>query len=204
MNSKYVILLSILLAIQLPAEAKSKTMERATLGGGCFWCTEAIFRELNGVQAVVSGYSGGEIINPSYKEVCTGRTGHAEAIEIEFDSSLVSFQQILEVFFATHNPTTLNQQGNDIGTQYRSAIFYHNQQQKEIAEAIVKKLNDENVYGEKVVTEVTEWKNFYRAEDYHQDYVANNPTQGYCQFVIIPKLDKFRKIFKDQLKPGIH
>lgn len=204
MNSKYVILLSILLAIQLPAEAKSKTMERATLGGGCFWCTEAIFRELNGVQAVVSGYSGGEIINPSYKEVCTGRTGHAEAIEIEFDSSLVSFQQILEVFFATHNPTTLNQQGNDIGTQYRSAIFYHNQQQKEIAEAIVKKLNDENVYGEKVVTEVAEWKNFYRAEDYHQNYVASNPTQGYCQFVVIPKLEKFRKIFKDQLKPGIH
>lgn len=179
-------------------------MEIATLAGGCFWCTEAVFRELKGVQSVVSGYSGGDIINPAYREVCNGQTGHAEAVEIEFDPAVVSFQQILEVFFVTHDPTTLNRQGNDVGTQYRSAVFYHNQQQKDIAERLIQSLNEENVFGKKVVTEVTEWTNFFRAEDYHQNYVSNNPAQGYCQFVIIPKLEKFRKIFKEQLKPGIY
>lgn len=204
MKTITITLLSISFVIQTFAQTKDKTMEIATLAGGCFWCTEAIFRELKGVQSVISGYSGGNVINPSYREVCTGRTGHAEAIEIEFDPSLVSFQQILEVFFATHDATTLNRQGNDIGTQYRSAVFYHNPHQKETADAIIKKLNDDNVFGKKVVTEVTEWTNFYSAEDYHQNYAANNPALGYCQFVIIPKLEKFRKIFKDQLKPGVY
>lgn len=184
------------------AEAKQRK-EIVTLGGGCFWCTEAIYKELKGVIAVTSGYSGGDIVNPSYREVCTGRTGHAEVVEIEFNPEIVSFAEILEVFFATHDPTTLNRQGADVGTQYRSAIFYHNQEQKDTAEAIIKQLNDENVFGEKVVTEVTEWKNFFAAEDYHQNYLANNASQSYCQIVIIPKLEKFRKIFKGRLKSTV-
>jgi len=184
------------------AESNKET-QIATLGGGCFWCTEAIYRELKGVIYVASGYSGGEIINPSYREVCTGRTGHAEVVEIEFDPTTVSFPEILEVFFATHDPTTLNRQGADVGTQYRSAVFYHNPEQNVVAETIIKQLNDENIFGAKVVTEVTEWTNFFKAEDYHQNYVANNPGQGYCQFVVIPKLEKFRKIFKDRLKSSV-
>ncbi|MGV8095102.1 MAG: peptide-methionine (S)-S-oxide reductase MsrA [Mangrovibacterium sp.] len=175
-------------------------MEIATLGGGCFWCTEAIYKELKGVVSVTSGYSGGEIVNPSYREVCTGRTGHAEVIEIKFDPAIISFSEILEVFFATHDPTTLNRQGADVGTQYRSVIFYHGQKQKETAESVITRLNQENVYGKPVVTEVTAWKNFFPAEDYHQDYFENNPTQSYCQFVIAPKMEKFRKIFSDRLK----
>ena len=178
-------------------------MEIATLGGGCFWCTEAIYNELKGVVSVTSGYSGGNIVNPSYREVCTGSTGHAEAVEIEFDPEVISFSQILEVFFATHDPTTLNRQGADVGTQYRSAVFYHSQQQKETAESLITALNTDNVFGQKVVTEVSEWKNFFKAENYHQNYLAHNPGQGYCQFVIIPKIEKFRKIFKDRLKTGI-
>jgi len=184
------------------AEAKKET-QIATLGGGCFWCTEAIYEELKGVISVTSGYSGGDIINPSYREVCTGRTGHAEVVEIEFDPSIISFTEILEVFFATHDPTTLNRQGADVGTQYRSAVFYQSPEQQETAEAIIQLLNDKNVFGAKVVTEVTEWKNFFRAEDYHQNYLANNPSQSYCQFVVIPKLEKFRKIFKDRLKSSV-
>jgi peptide-methionine (S)-S-oxide reductase len=175
-------------------------MEIATLGGGCFWCTEAIYKELKGIVSVTSGYSGGEIVNPSYREVCTGRTGHAEVIEIEFNPAIIPFSEILEVFFATHDPTTLNRQGADAGTQYRSVIFYHNQEQKETAESIISRMNQENVYGKPVVTEVTAWKNFFPAEDYHQDYFENNPTQSYCQFVIAPKMEKFRKIFSDRLK----
>lgn len=175
-------------------------MEIATLGGGCFWCTEAVFKELKGVSFVTSGYSGGDIINPSYREVTTGRTGHAEVIEIEFDPDVISFQDILEVFWSTHDPTTLNRQGADVGSQYRSVIFYHSEAQKQIAETIKQKLNKENVFGKPVVTEISPWKNFFRAEDYHQDYYENNPNQGYCQFVIVPKLDKFRKIFKNKLK----
>lgn len=175
-------------------------MEIATFGGGCFWCTEAIFKEMKGVQSVISGYSGGDIVNPSYREVCSGRTGHAEVVEIEFDPQIVSFQELLEVFWATHDPTTLNRQGADIGTQYRSVIFYHNEKQKEIAETIKQRLNEENVFEKPVVTEISAWKNFFRAEDYHQDYFERNPGQGYCQFVIVPKLEKFRKIFKEKLK----
>ncbi|WP_339736666.1 peptide-methionine (S)-S-oxide reductase MsrA [uncultured Sunxiuqinia sp.] len=175
-------------------------MELATFGGGCFWCTEAVFKELKGVESVTSGYSGGHVINPAYREVTSGRTGHAEVIEIEFDSAIVSFEELLKVFWATHDPTTLNRQGADVGPQYRSVIFYHNEKQKEIAEQIKRKLNDEKVFDKPVVTEISPWENFYRAENYHQDYYENNREQSYCQFVIVPKLDKFRKIFKDRLK----
>ncbi|WP_239684421.1 peptide-methionine (S)-S-oxide reductase MsrA [Sunxiuqinia dokdonensis] len=175
-------------------------MEIATFGGGCFWCTEAVFKELKGVESVTSGYSGGHVINPAYREVTSGKTGHAEVIEIEFDPAVISFQELLEVFWAIHDPTTLNRQGADVGPQYRSVIFYHNEAQKEIAEKIKQKLNDEKVFDKPVVTEITPWENFYRAENYHQDYYENNPNQGYCQFVIVPKLDKFRKIFQDKLK----
>lgn len=185
------------------AQPKSESMEIATFGGGCFWCTEAIFIELKGVVSVTSGYSGGDVVNPSYKEICTGRTGHAEVIEIEFDNSVISYTELLEVFFATHDPTTLNRQGADVGTQYRSVIFYHNSRQKEVAELVINQLNNEHVFGKPVATEVSAWKNFFRAEDYHQDYFENNPAQGYCQFVIVPKVDKFRKIFKDKLKSTV-
>lgn len=188
---------------QSVAQTKSHSMETATFGGGCFWCTEAIFKELKGVSSVTSGYSGGEVINPSYKEICTGTTGHAEVIEVEYDSDMISFTELLEVFFATHDPTTLNRQGADVGTQYRSVIFYHNEQQRTIAEEIIHQLNNELVFGKKVVTELSPWKNFFSAEVYHQDYFENNPAQGYCQIVIAPKVDKFRKIFKDKLKSTV-
>lgn len=177
-------------------------MELATFGSGCFWCTEAVFKELKGVESVTSGYSGGHIINPAYREVTSGQTGHAEVVEIEFDPEVISFSELLEVFWATHDPTTLNRQGADVGPQYRSVIFYHNEKQKEAAEAIKRKLNEEKIFGKPVVTEISPWENFYRAENYHQDYYENNPEQGYCQFVIVPKLDKFRKVFKDRLKPA--
>lgn len=174
--------------------------ETATLGGGCFWCTEAIYRSLKGVESVESGYSGGHLKNPSYQEVCTGETGHAEVVQIKFDPQLVSFGEILEVFFQTHDPTSLNRQGADVGTQYRSVIFYHSPQQKEQAVNYIAQLNKENVYGKPVVTEVTAFSQFYKAEAYHQNYFANNRTQGYCQFVIVPKLEKFKKIFKNKIK----
>lgn len=174
--------------------------EKATFGGGCFWCTEAIFRSLKGVEAVESGYSGGKTKNPTYNEVCTGETGHAEVIQITFDPKTISFRELLEVFWETHDPTTLNRQGADVGTQYRSAVFYHSPEQKEIAEKYKEELNKENVFGKPVITEITAFDKFYKAENYHQDYFANNRSQGYCQFVIVPKLEKFRKIFKDKLK----
>ncbi len=188
------------MSVQATAQSKSANMEIATLGGGCFWCTEAIYKELKGVYSVTSGYSGGDVVHPSYREVCTGRTGHAEVIRIEFDPAIISFTEILEVFFATHDPTTLNRQGADVGTQYRSAIFYHGENQKEIAESVINKLNRENVFGKPVVTEVTAWKNFYPAEDYHQDYFENNPSASYCRMVIVPKMEKFRKVFGERLK----
>ena len=174
--------------------------ETATFGGGCFWCTEAIFKSLKGVETVESGYSGGKTKNPSYKDICTGETGHAEVIQITFNSKEISFRELLEVFWETHDPTTLNRQGADYGTQYRSAIFYHTTEQKETAEKYKAELNIENVYKKPVVTEITAFDVFYKAENYHQDYFANNRAQGYCQFVIVPKIDKFRKIFKDKLK----
>lgn len=174
--------------------------EKATLGGGCFWCTEAVFLELKGVIDVKPGYSGGHVKNPSYKEVCNETTGHAEVVQITFDSDLIGFSQILEVFFITHDPTTLNRQGNDVGTQYRSSIFYHSEKQKETAEKVVQVFNDEKVYDKPIVTKVTQFDKFYPAEDYHINYYARNVSQGYCQFIIAPKMDKFRKVFKDQLK----
>lgn len=174
--------------------------ETATFGGGCFWCTEAIFKSLKGVETVESGYSGGETKNPTYKEVCSGETGHAEVIQITFNPAVISFRELLEVFWQTHDPTTLNRQGADVGTQYRSVIFYHSPEQKEIAERFKVQLNKENIFGKPVVTEISAFDKFYKAENYHQDYFANNRTQGYCKFVIVPKIEKFRKIFKDKLK----
>lgn len=172
----------------------------ATLAGGCFWCTEAVFARLIGVEKVVSGYTGGFIKNPPYREVCTGRTGHAEGIQIHFDSSKVSYTDLLEVFFATHDPTTLNRQGNDFGTQYRSAIFYDSEEQKTQAEHFIKLLEDNQVYDKPIITEINKLDVFYEAEDYHQDYYNNNKEQSYCQFIISPKLKKLSTLFKDKLK----
>ena len=178
----------------------SDKLEIATLANGCFWCTEAIFQRLNGVEKVTSGYSGGKVKNPTYNEVTSGETGHAEVIQIQFNPSVITFQEILEVFFATHDPTTLNRQGYDVGTQYRSAIFYHSAAQKEVAEAFIKSLTDAKVFDKKIVTEITAFDAFYEAEAYHQNYYNNNKNQGYCVAVINPKLDKFIKKYKDKLK----
>lgn len=178
----------------------SAQKEIATFGNGCFWCTEAIFKSLKGVETVESGYSGGKVKDPTYREVCSGETGHAEVIQITFDPAVITFRELLEVFWETHDPTTLNRQGADMGTQYRSVVFYHSPQQKELAEKYKTELNKENVFGKPVVTEIATFDKFYKAENYHQDYYANNSTQGYCQMVIVPKLEKFRKVFKDKLK----
>jgi peptide-methionine (S)-S-oxide reductase len=174
--------------------------ELATFGSGCFWCTEAIFLDVKGVEKVTSGYAGGRVKNPSYREVTTGTTGHAEVTQIEFDPRVVSFDELLEIFWQTHDPTTLNRQGNDEGPQYRSAIFYHSPQQKERAEHFKAELDKEKVFDDPIVTEITPFSNFYPAEDYHQNYYALNPSQGYCVYVIRPKVEKFRKVFKDKLK----
>lgn len=182
---------------QLSSSAQKET---ATFGNGCFWCTEAIFKSLKGVETVESGYSGGKIKNPTYREVCSGLTGHAEVIQITFNPSVITYDELLEVFWETHDPTTPNRQGADVGTQYRSAVFYHTPEQKQAAEKYKAELNRQNVYNKPVVTEITAFDKFYKAEDYHQNYYANNPTQGYCQIVIVPKLEKFRKVFKDKIK----
>lgn len=178
----------------------NSNLEVATFGGGCYWCMEAIFQRLDGVVKVESGFSGGHVKNPSYKEVCTGTTGHAEVIQITFDSTKVPFAEILKVFFTMHDPTTLNRQGNDIGTQYRSAIFYHNETQRKLSEEIIAELNKAKVYPTPIVTEVTKFDAFYKAENYHQDYYNQNSGEGYCKYVIQPKIEKFEKIFKDRLK----
>jgi peptide-methionine (S)-S-oxide reductase len=175
-------------------------LAKATLAGGCFWCTEAVYAEIKGVTSITSGYIGGAVPNPTYKDVCTGQTGHAEAIEIEYDPAVVPFEKLLEVFFATHDPTTLNRQGADVGTQYRSGVFYHDDEQKRIAEAVIAKLDAAKVFPGKIVTEVTKATIFYPAEDYHQDYFATNPFQPYCQAVAAPKVEKVRKVFKDLVK----
>ncbi|MBP6180448.1 peptide-methionine (S)-S-oxide reductase MsrA [Flavobacterium sp.] len=175
-------------------------IEVATFAGGCFWCTEAVFLELNGVKKVVSGYIGGDTINPTYKDICNGDTGHAEAIQITFDPTKISFGELLEIFFATHDPTTLNRQGNDIGTQYRSEIFYNNENQKDLAEAYIALMTRENTFGEPIVTIVSPATLFYEAEDYHQNYYNQNKLQGYCNYVITPKVEKLQQIFKDKLK----
>jgi peptide-methionine (S)-S-oxide reductase len=172
----------------------------AVFAGGCFWCTEAVFDELRGVKSVVSGYAGGSTKNPTYEEVCGGRTGHAEVIKIEFDPGEIAFKDLLTVFFATHDPTTLNRQGNDVGTQYRSAVFYANEEQKREAEAFIKELNDSKAFGKPVVTTLEPLEEFYEAEDYHQKYYANNPYQPYCQYLIPPKLNKLHKQFGELLK----
>jgi peptide-methionine (S)-S-oxide reductase len=172
----------------------------AVFGGGCFWCTEAVFDELHGVESVMSGYAGGSTKNPTYEEVCGGRTGHAEVIKIDFDPGEIAFKDLLTVFFATHDPTTLNRQGNDVGTQYRSAIFYADEEQKREAEAFIKELNDSKAFGKPVVTTLEPLGEFYEAEDYHQKYYANNPYQPYCQYMIPPKLNKLHKQFSALLK----
>ncbi len=175
-------------------------LDTATVGGGCFWCTEAQYQLLDGVVSVTSGYSGGDIKNPSYKEVCTGRTGHAEVTQVIYDNTKLNYTDILEAFFASHDPTQLNRQGNDVGTQYRSVIYFHNDEQKAIAEKIKKELNASGAYKDQVVTEISPLTVFYKAEDYHQNYFNQNGDQPYCQFVVAPKVEKFKKVFKDKLK----
>ncbi|MCC5932221.1 MAG: peptide-methionine (S)-S-oxide reductase MsrA [Cyclobacteriaceae bacterium] len=177
-----------------------ENLEIATFGNGCFWCTEAIFENLKGVHKVVSGYSGGHVNNPTYKEVCTGTTGHAEVVQIYYDPKVIGFDELLEVFWQTHDPTTLNRQGNDIGTQYRSVIFYHDQVQNQLAEKYKKELDKAAIWNDPIVTEISPLEKFYEAEDYHQEYFQLNGNQPYCAFVIRPKVDKFKKVFKDKLK----
>jgi peptide methionine sulfoxide reductase msrA/msrB len=178
----------------------SDTLEKATFGSGCFWCTEAFFQRLEGVESVVSGYSGGHVKRPSYKQVCTGSTGHAEVVQITYDPKVISFEQLLEVFWRTHDPTTLNRQGPDVGTQYRSVIFFHNDPQRQLAETFKKRLNESKAFGAPIVTEISAMQEFYPAEGDHQDFYNRNPRQAYCARFIRPKLDKFKKVFRDKLK----
>ena len=200
------LILSVVVAtfmLQACAQKKQKMndqMALATFGNGCFWCTEAIFQQLKGVESVYPGYIGGHVKNPTYAEVCTGNTGHAEAIQIQYDPNVISYRELLDVFFYTHDPTTLNRQGNDIGTQYRSAIFFHDEEQKTEAEKIIGQLTAEEVYDDPIVTEVTPYDVFYIAEDYHKNYYLNNKNQGYCRAVINPKLDKFMKKYGSMTK----
>jgi len=187
------------------SQNKNKTMKdtgskTVVFAGGCFWCTEAMFNELKGVQKVVSGYSGGHVANPTYEQVCTGRTGHAECTQITYDPTKITFAELLEVFWMTHDPTTLNRQGADSGTQYRSAIFYNDEDQRQEAIAYKAKLEKEKIWSDPIVTEITKFEKFYPAENYHQLYYQNNPNQGYCRIVITPKIEKFKKIFADKLK----
>ncbi len=177
----------------------NKKLQVATVGGGCFWCTEAVFQEIKGVEKVVSGYSGGNAPgHPTYKEVCSGLTGHAEVVQITFDANKISYEDVLVIFMTTHDPTTLNRQGGDVGTQYRSVVYYHDAGQKEVAEAVLKQVQP--YYNSPIVTEIAPLKIFYKAEDYHQDYYRNHTTQGFCSFVITPKLAKLRKLHADKLK----
>ncbi len=178
----------------------ANTTETATLGGGCFWCLEAVYDNLQGVSAVESGYSNGNVVNPTYRQVCNGDTGHAEVVRVTFDPAVISFREILEVFFVIHDPTTLNRQGNDAGTQYRSGIYYQSPEQKAVAEKLIAELTTEKVFSSPIVTEVVAARTFYVAEDYHQEYFANNSEQPYCQFVVAPKLAKFRQKFAARAK----
>ncbi len=201
---KVYLTIAALLAATVSFSQQKKPMNNelqvATFGAGCFWCTEAVFLNVKGVTKVVSGYEGGKVKNPSYRDVCTGETGHAEVTEITYDPSKVSFEDLLEVFWNTHDPTTLNKQGADEGTQYRSVVFYHNEEQKKTAEAYKKQLEVSHVYKNPIVTEITPASTFYPAEDYHQNYFELNPNQGYCQYVIRPKVEKFKKQFASKLK----
>lgn len=198
MKKLILILLSVLSLSQVNAQGK-KT-EKATFGMGCFWCTEAIFQRLKGVTSVKSGYEGGTLSNPTYEEVCTGATGHAEVLEINYNPSVISYEDLLEVFWKSHDPTTLNRQGADSGTQYRSVVFYHNAEQKALAEKYKAELNKTNAFGKKVVTAIEAAKPFYVAENYHQDYYLKNGSEPYCRLVILPKMQKLEKVFKDKLK----
>jgi peptide-methionine (S)-S-oxide reductase len=180
--------------------AEQKGLALATFGNGCFWCTEAIFQQVDGVTKVVSGYAGGQVKNPTYKEVCSGLTGHAEVIQITYDPAKVSYEALLEIFWQTHDPTTLNKQGADEGTQYRSAIFYHTDEQQKLAVEYKKKLDESGAFDNPIVTEITPIKNYFPAEDYHQNYYNLNGNAPYCSYVIQPKVDKFKKVFKDRLK----
>ena len=175
-------------------------MEKATFAGGCFWCTEAIFKRVKGVTTVMSGYSGGEMDRPDYETVSGGQTGHAEAIQVEFDPSIISYEKLVEIFFHLHDPTTLNRQGNDVGTQYRSVIFYHSDAQKETSEKVKKQIEDEHVYQSPIITEIIPFENFYKAEEYHQNFYENNPEYGYCKVIIDPKIKKLLREYKDSVK----
>jgi len=196
------ILLICLFALSLNGISQNKkaNLETITLGGGCYWCVEAVYENLDGVKSVVSGFSGGKVANPTYEEVCTGETGHAEVVQITYDKNVTDINEIFKVFFTVHNPTTLNRQGADVGTQYRSVIFYKNEEQKKAAQSIIADLNKAKVYNSPIVTKVEPFKVFYKAEDYHQNYYANNKNQPYCKMVIQPKIEKFEKVFKDKLK----
>ena len=181
-------------------ENNSQKIDTATFGSGCFWCTEAVFEQLDGVEQVVSGYSGGHVQNPSYKEVCTGTTGHAEVCRIIFNADIISYEELLDVFWHIHDPTTLNRQGNDVGPQYRSVIFYHSPMQKKAAEESRDKMDRSGMFKDPIVTEISPIQNFYEAEDYHQEFFANNPSQAYCSYVIAPKIQKFKAKYQDKLK----
>jgi peptide-methionine (S)-S-oxide reductase len=183
--------------------SETNNLELATFGSGCFWCTEAVFQQLKGVRKVVSGYSGGAVENPTYEQICTGTTGHAEVIQVTFDPRIVSYPELLEVFWQTHDPTTLNRQGNDVGTQYRSAIFYHSDRQRQMGERYRQKIDNAHVFSKPLVTEIVPFSTFYPAEDYHQNYYANHTQLPYCRTMIGPKLDKLRKIFQDKLTDSI-
>jgi len=205
----YLVSILIFLVMTNPAtgaqkDMKTKTLadvrEEITLGGGCFWCSDAIYREIIGVEKVLSGYSGGSVANPTYEEVCSGKTGHAEVVQITFNPQIITAEKLLRIFFATHDPTTLNRQGADAGTQYRSIIFYRNQKQKDVIDKVIGELKKDKVYKNPIVTEVVPFEFFYTAEEYHQNYYGQNKQQGYCRIIINPKLEKFRKTFRDNLK----
>lgn len=205
----YLISILIFLVMTNPATGAQKDMktkvtkninEEITLGGGCFWCLDAIYREIRGVEKVLSGYSGGSVANPTYEEVCTGSTGHAEVVQITFNPRIITAEKLLQIFFVIHDPTTLNRQEADVGTQYRSIIFYRNQKQKDVIDKVIGELKKDKVYKNPIVTEVVPFQSFYAAEDYHQDYYSQNKEQGYCRVIINPKLKKFKKTFQDNLK----
>jgi peptide-methionine (S)-S-oxide reductase len=186
---------------QIPtAETRLKRLEVATLGGGCFWCTEAVFTQVNGVEDVQPGYSGGKTENPTYEQVSTGETGHAEVVQITFDPSVISYREVIQIFFSTHDPTTLNRQGPDVGTQYRSMILYHNDEQRRIAEQVIDEIKAEKIYDKPIVTQLEPFKVFYKTEDYHKDYFKHHPDQTYCSLVIAPKIAKFQKLYLSKLK----
>jgi len=182
------------------SDSSEHKLEKATLGGGCFWCTEAVFLEIEGVVSVVSGYSGGHLENPSYQQVSTGRSGHAEVIQVTFDPEVISYREILEIFFTMHDPTSLNRQGADVGTQYRSVIFYHSEEQRRVAEEFIKEMNETNIFNLPIVTQLEPFEKFYEAEDYHKNYYNRNKNQGYSRYVIEPKLKKVEKEFKERIK----